>query len=63
MTLVFQNGEGDVLFQTEDACAAPNVGEAVRLNGLWYNVVERCFSFKHLTTLDDNNVFLTIEKI
>lgn len=55
MTLFIQDYETeDVLFSTQDTITAPEKGESILLNNKWYEVVERNFSFKHLSVLDDN---------
>ena len=55
MTLYIQDYETeDVLFSTEDAITVPMKGEAILLNDKWYEVVDRNFSFMHLSVIDDN---------
>ena len=62
MTLFIQDYETeDVMFQTEDFNVVPNKGESLMLDGKWYDVVGRAFSFKHLTTIDDNSCTLFVE--
>lgn len=62
MTLFIQDYETeDVMFQTEDFNVVPNKGESLMLDGKWYDVVERTFSFKHLTTIDNNSCTLFVK--
>lgn len=62
MTLFIQDYETeDVMFQTEDFNAVPNKGESLMLEGNWYKVVERVFSFKHLTVIDSNSCTLFVK--
>ena len=56
MMVFFQDQDTeDVIFRTEDSPVIPNVGESVRLENRWYEVVERTFYYKHLTRMDDNS--------
>ena len=62
MTLFIQDYDTeDVMFQTEDFNAVPSKGECLMLDGKWYEVIDRVFSFKHLTTIDDNSCTLFIK--
>ena len=62
MTLFIQDYETeDVMFQTNDFIVVPNKGESLMLEGNWYKVVERVFSFKHLTVIDDNSCTLFVK--
>ena len=62
MTLFIQeNGTEDELFQTTDFNVVPNVGEILMLEGKWYKVVERVFSFEHLTVIDNNSCTLFVK--
>lgn len=62
MTLFIQdNKTEDVLFQTEDFTVVPNKNEDLILDGKWYKVVERVFSFKHLTNIDSNSCTLFVK--
>ena len=56
MTLFIQDHE------TEDFAVVPNKGESLMLDGKWYDVVERIFSFKHLTNIDSNSCTLFVEE-
>ena len=61
MTLFIQDNETeDVMFQTEDSNVVPNKGESMMVEGKWYEVVERVFSFKHLTKIDNNSCTLFV---
>ena len=61
MTLFIQDNETeDVMFQTEDFNVVPNKGESLMVEGKWYEVVERVFSFKHLTNIDSNSCELFV---
>jgi hypothetical protein len=61
MTLFIQDNETeDVMFQTEDFNVVPNKGESMMVEGKWYEVVERVFSFKHLTNIDNNSCTLFV---
>ena len=56
MTVFFQDPETeDVIFQTEDSPIVPNVGESVRIENMWYDVVERTFYYEHLSAAMDDN--------
>lgn len=62
MTLFIQEyGTEDGLFQTTDFNVVPNVGESLMLEGKWYKVVERVFSFQHLTVIDSNSCTLLVK--
>lgn len=62
MTLFIQDYDTeDVMFQTEDFNAVPNKLECIILDGKWYEVIDRVFSFKHLTTIEDNSCSLFIK--
>lgn len=62
MTLFIQdNWNEDVLFQTEDFNVVPNKGESLMIEDKWYKVVERVFSFKHLTNIDSNSCTLFVK--
>ena len=61
MTLFIQEYETeDVIFQTTDFNVVPNKGEILILEGKWYKVVERVFSFEHLTVIDSNSCTLFV---
>jgi len=63
MKLYIQDYETeDILFQTEDFNVVPNKGESLRLDCKWYDVVERVFSFKHLTNIDFNSCSLFVKE-
>ena len=63
MTLFIQDNETeDVMFQTEDFNVVPNKGESMMVEGKWYEVVERVFSFKHLTNIDFNSCSLFVKE-
>lgn len=62
MTLFIQDYDTeDVIFQTTDFNVVPNKGEDLRLKGEWYKVVERVFSFEHLTVIDSNSCTLFVK--
>ena len=62
MTLFIQDYETeDVMFQTEDFNVVPNKGECLMLKGEWYEVVERVFSFEHLSVIDSNSCTLFVK--
>lgn len=62
MTLFIQDYKTeDVIFQTDDFNVVPNKGESLRLEGKWYKMVERVFSFKHLTVIDSNSCTLFVK--
>lgn len=62
MTLFIQDYETeDVMFQTEDFKVVPNEGESLMLKGEWYTVVNRVFSFEHLTVIDSNSCTLFVK--
>ena len=62
MTLFIQDYETeDVMFQTTDFNVVPNKGECLMLKGEWYEVVERVFSFEHLTVIDNNSCTLFVK--
>ena len=62
MTLFIQEySTEDELFQTTDFNVVPNVGEILMLEGKWYKVVERVFSFEHLTVIDNNSCTLFVK--
>ena len=61
MTLFIQDNETeDVIFQTEDFNVVPNKGESMMVEDKWYEVVERVFSFKHITNIDSNSCALFV---
>ncbi len=62
MTLFIQDYETeDIMFQTTDFNVVPNKGESLMLKGKWYKVVERVFSFEHLTVIDSNSCTLFVK--
>ena len=62
MTLFIQDYETEeVMFQTTDFNVVPNKDESLMLNGKWYKVVERVFSFEHLITIDSNSCTLFVK--
>ena len=62
MTLFIQEYKTeDVIFQTKDFNVVPNEGENLMLKGKWYKVVERVFSFEHLTVIDNNSCTLFVK--
>ncbi len=62
MILFIQDYETeDVMFQTTDFNAVPNEGEIFKLEGKWYRVVERVFSFGHLAVIDSNSCTLFVK--
>ena len=62
MTLFFQDYETkNVMFQTNDFNVVPNKGESLMLEGIWYKVVERVFSFEHLIFNDNNSCTLFVK--
>ena len=62
MTLFIQEYDTeDGLFQTTDFNVVPNVGESLMLEGKWYKVVDRVFSFEHLTVIDNNSCTLFVK--
>lgn len=62
MTLFIQDYETeDVMFQTRDFNVVPNKGENLMLNGKWYMVINRVFSFEHLTVIDNNSCTLFVK--
>lgn len=64
MTVFFQDHETeDVIFQTEDSPIVPNVGESVRIENKWYDVVERTFYYKHLTNMDSNSCTVWVKPL
>lgn len=65
MTIFFQDKDTEVvIFRTEDSPVIPNVGEEVRLERYWYKVVERTFSYKHLTAaMDDNSCTVWVKDL
>lgn len=61
MTLFIQDyNTEDVMFQTTDFNVVPNKGEILILEGKWYKVVERVFSFEHLIVIDSNSCTLFV---
>ena len=63
MTVFFQDPETeDVIFQTEDSPIVPNVGESVRIENKWYDVVERTFYYEHLVTMDSNSCTIWVKR-
>ena len=62
MTLFIQDYEtDDIMFQTKDFNVVPNECEVLMLKGKWYKVVERVFSFEHLTVIDNNSCTLFVK--
>ena len=62
MTLFIQDYKTeDVMFQTTDFNVVPNKGENLIFEGKWYKVIERVFSFEHLTTIDNNSCTLFVK--
>lgn len=62
MTLFIQDYETeDGLFKTNDFNVVPNKGENLMIKGEWYTVVERVFSFEHLTVIDNNSCTLFVK--
>ena len=62
MTLFIRDYETNkFMFQTTDFNVVPNEGECLMLEGEWYEVVEREFSFKHLRVIDDNSCTLFVK--
>ena len=51
----------NVMFQTTDFNVVPNKGENLMLEGKWYKVVERVFSFEHFAIIDSNSCTLFVE--
>lgn len=61
MTLFIQDYQTeDVMFQTPYFNVVPNKGESLMLEGKWYKVVERVFSFKHHNVIDSNSCTLFV---
>ena len=62
MTLFFQDYDTkNVMFHTNDFNVVPNKGESLMLEGIWYKVVERVFSFEHLIVNDNNSCTLVVK--
>lgn len=62
MTLSIQDKDtAEVLFLTEDAFTAPNVGEYLMVDDMWYKVVYRNFTFGHLNSIDHNFCAVFVE--
>ena len=62
MTLIIQDYKTeDVMFQTTDFNVVPNKDENLILEGKWYKVIKRVFSFEHLTTIDNNSCTLFVK--
>ena len=62
MTLFIQEHiTEDVFFSTNDFVVIPDKGENVMVDNELYIVVERIFSFKHLTNIDSNSCTLFVK--
>lgn len=63
MTLYIQDeNTEEVMFQTDDFAVVPSKGESLILNGKWYDVIERVFAYKHLSTIDSNSCTLFVKE-
>jgi len=64
MKLFIQDYKSEnVMFQTKDFNVVPNKGENLMLEGKWYKVVERVFSFEHDIAIDKNSCTLFVKPI
>lgn len=52
----------ECIFSTDDVIGIPNVNESIMVNNKWYDVVERCFYFKHLKHIDSNSCTIFVKE-